>query len=54
MALYTKCFKCGGWREMPANPTEQNQVPTGMMKNLPKPPANLCSCDDDVGSKDAS
>jgi hypothetical protein len=50
--LYTKCFKCGGWREMPAHPTKGNQIPTGLMKSFPEPPENLCSCHDDTGSMD--
>jgi hypothetical protein len=29
---------------MPANPTEQDEMSTGMMMNLPEPPAHLCSC----------
>lgn len=52
MPLYMKCFKCGGWREIPEHPTEQQQFPTGMVKNLPGPPAKPCSCVEDAPSKD--
>lgn len=38
---------------MPENPTEQNQIPTGMMMNLPEPPANLCTCGPDERDDDA-
>lgn len=43
--LYTKCMKCGGWKQMPDNPTEDDQMSTGMMMNLPEPPKHLCTCD---------
>ena len=46
--LYTKCFKCGGWREVPANPSGQDQFPTGLMKNLSEPPPDLCTCEKDA------
>jgi hypothetical protein len=49
--LYTRCLKCGGWRQMPEDPTQQDQVATGMMLNVPEPPRNLCSCDDDSQDK---
>ena len=45
MPLFTKCLKCAGWKQMPEDPTAQNQFPTGLMMNVPEPPANLCSCD---------
>ena len=48
-----KCLKCGGWRQMQENPTEKDQIATGMMMNLPEPPANVCSCNAD-GEGDAS
>jgi hypothetical protein len=51
--LYTKCFKCGGWREVPDKPTGQDQFPTGLLKNVPEPPPDLCSCGDDAVRKDA-
>ncbi len=54
MALYTKCFKCGGWREMPEDPSAQLEIPTGMMMNLAEPPAKLCRCHDDTKGSDRS
>lgn len=48
MPLFTKCLKCGGWKQMPEDPDEQAQLPTGMMMNVPEPPENLCTCDNDA------
>ena len=54
MPLYTRCLKCGNWKEMSENPTEQDQIATGMMLNRPEPPGNMCTCEKDAetgGSK---
>ena len=45
MGLWTKCMKCGGWKEMPSNPTEGGGFPTGMMLTADSLPGTACSCD---------
>ncbi len=54
MPLFTKCLKCGGWRQMPDDPSAQSHFPTGLMMNVDQPPGNLCRCDDDAAGDDAA
>lgn len=44
MPLYTKCLKCGGWLEMPADAGGAMQLPTGLMMSAPKLPGPPCTC----------
>ncbi len=51
MPLWTKCLKCGNWKEMPTDPSGKS-FSTGLMMNAPTAPGELCACDDDGGKKD--
>ena len=45
MPLWTKCLKCGNWKEMPTDPSG-GSFSTGLMMTAPTAPGELCACDD--------
>jgi len=51
--LYTKCPKCGGWKQAAEYPTTERTYPTAPMMNAPQAPGKQCTCDGEAPPRSA-